>query len=229
MKKFLLFCFFIFLAGITFAQDIIVTTDSIRIEAKVLEVSGLEIKYKRMDNLEGPTYIMSTQMINSIIYANGTVYIFHNPSSNNTPLKSLESPSLITRIGEKYTYNGTVMKGDEYANFLMNNCHNAYLLYQSGYTIAYVGGVFLGAAIGAELGTLIGAAIVGGFNSYATTMMYCAGACAIISIPLTVIGYTKMHKSVDLFNTQCASQASRQQSYWSINANPYGIGIAFNF
>lgn len=182
-----------------------------------------------MDNLEGPTYIMSTQMTNSIIYANGTVYIFHNPSSNNTPLKSPENPSLITRMGEKYTYNGTVMKGDEYANFLMNNCHNAYLLYQSGYTIAYVGGVFLGAAIGAELGTLIGAAIVGGFNSYATTMMYCAGACAIISIPLAIIGYTKMHKSADIFNKQCASQVSRQQSYWSINTNSYGIGVAFNF
>lgn len=229
MKRLLLFCFFIILAGITFAQDIIVTTDSIRIEAKVLEVSGQEVKYKRLDNLEGPTFILSTQMINSIIYANGTVSVFHNASYNDTPSEASKNPPLITRIGEKYTYNGTVMKGDEYANFLMNNCYNAYQLYQSGQTIAYWGGVFLGVAIGTELGTLLSAAIVGGFTSYATTVMYFAGACAVISIPLAIIGYTKMHKSVDLFNTQCASQASRQQSYWSINANPYGIGIAFNF
>lgn len=50
-----------------------------------------------------------------------------------------------------------------------------------------------------------------------------------ISIPLAIIGYTKMHKSADIFNKQCASQVSRQQSYWSINTNSYGIGVAFNF
>jgi len=58
------------------AQDIIVTTDARKIEAKILEVSLTEIKYKEMDNLDGPTFILGTNNINSIIYANGKVVVY---------------------------------------------------------------------------------------------------------------------------------------------------------
>ena len=70
-----------FLAVHTLAQDIIVTNDSKKIEAKILEVSKTEIKYKELDNLEGPTFVLGVEDINSIIYANGKVVLYSEQQS----------------------------------------------------------------------------------------------------------------------------------------------------
>ena len=60
----------------TWAQDIIITTDAQKIEAKILEVSKSEIRYKEKDNLDGPTFILPTEDIVTIIYANGKVVLY---------------------------------------------------------------------------------------------------------------------------------------------------------
>ena len=82
MRKFLTTCLcFLFVSLSLFAQDIIITTDARKIEAKILEVSKTEIKYKELDNLEGPTFILAVEDINSIIYANGKVELYNNTQS----------------------------------------------------------------------------------------------------------------------------------------------------
>lgn len=63
------------------AQDIIVTTDAQKIEAKILEVSKTEIKYKEKNNLDGPTFVLETTEINSIIYSNGKVVLYNSKQS----------------------------------------------------------------------------------------------------------------------------------------------------
>lgn len=73
MKKFL-FVFAVFLlAGICSlaAQDLIVLKDGSMIEAKVLEISPTEIRYKRFDNLDGPTVVVPAADVHSIRYENG--------------------------------------------------------------------------------------------------------------------------------------------------------------
>lgn len=62
------------------AQDIIVTTDARKIEAKILEVSKSEIKYKEFDNIDGPTFILETAEISSITFSNGKVRLYNQPS-----------------------------------------------------------------------------------------------------------------------------------------------------
>ena len=59
------------------AVDVIVTNDAKKINAKILEVSQTEIKYKEADHIGGPTFTLSTAEINSIIYANGKVAVFN--------------------------------------------------------------------------------------------------------------------------------------------------------
>ena len=61
------------MALLTFAQDIIITSDAQKIEAKIMEVSKAEIKYKEWDNLEGPLFVMATSEISSVIYSNEKV------------------------------------------------------------------------------------------------------------------------------------------------------------
>lgn len=74
----------IILSLATYAQDIIVTTDARKIEAKIIEVSKSTIRYKESDNLEGPTFILGTDEISSVIYSNGKVVLYNQSSQEQT-------------------------------------------------------------------------------------------------------------------------------------------------
>jgi len=87
-----------FFVANTLAQDIIVTNDSKKIEAKILEVSKIEIKYKELDNLEGPTFVLGVEDINSIIYANGKVALYNN--------QQLAEKSVQTQTAQEATKQG---------------------------------------------------------------------------------------------------------------------------
>lgn len=64
-----------------YAQDIIVTTDAQKIEAKIIEVSKSAIRYKEPDNLDGPTFVLDTEDISTIIYSNGKVVSYNQPAA----------------------------------------------------------------------------------------------------------------------------------------------------
>lgn len=53
------------------AQDLIVKTDSTKVEAKVIEITPENVRYKRFSNPEGPTYVLPVVEIHYIRYANG--------------------------------------------------------------------------------------------------------------------------------------------------------------
>ena len=72
-------CFVVFTCA-CFAQDVIVTKDSKKIDAKVTEVNAGDIKYKRFDNPDGPTYTLSKSDIVTIVYQNGQVETFESAS-----------------------------------------------------------------------------------------------------------------------------------------------------
>ena len=72
------------------AQDIIVTKDAKKIEAKITEVSKSEIKYKEFDYQDGPTFTLSVEEINSIIYANGKVALYNQEKANGESPKAVQ-------------------------------------------------------------------------------------------------------------------------------------------
>ena len=59
-----------------FAQDVIVTSDAKRINAKVTEINAENVKYKLFEHQHGPTYTLPRGDIISIIYQNGEVETF---------------------------------------------------------------------------------------------------------------------------------------------------------
>lgn len=91
--KSLLVLALIMVASVTNAQDVIVTMDGQKIDAKILEVSKSEIKYKEKDYLDGPTFVLETAEISSIIYGNGKVvsYISKQEAAQE-PEKVVEEP-----------------------------------------------------------------------------------------------------------------------------------------
>jgi len=58
------------------AQDVIITKNAEKVEAKIVEISPTEIKYKKTNNLDGPTFILYTSDVQTIIYSNGDVQLF---------------------------------------------------------------------------------------------------------------------------------------------------------
>jgi hypothetical protein len=64
------------------AQDVIVLKSGDKIKSKVVEITPTEIKYKKFDNLEGPTIVILKSDASIIKYANGTEDVM---PSNNSP------------------------------------------------------------------------------------------------------------------------------------------------
>ena len=54
-----------------FAQDKIYRQNGKIVEAKIIEVSSSEIKYKEFSNPNGPIYVLETDRIKKIVYENG--------------------------------------------------------------------------------------------------------------------------------------------------------------
>ncbi len=59
-----------------FSQDVITKINGDEILAKVLEINPSDIKYKRFDNLQGPTYSIFKSDVFSIKYENGVKEMF---------------------------------------------------------------------------------------------------------------------------------------------------------
>jgi hypothetical protein len=68
------------------AQDVITKRDGIDIQAKIIEITPSEVKYKRYDNPEGPTYHILKGEVLMIRYENGTKDEFN---LNNKPDESI--------------------------------------------------------------------------------------------------------------------------------------------
>jgi hypothetical protein len=64
--------------------DEIIFRDGTESKAKVIEITPTEIKYKKCDNLEGPTYIAKKAEVFMIKYANGSREVFKETVADET-------------------------------------------------------------------------------------------------------------------------------------------------
>lgn len=74
--------------GNTFAQDTIFKRSSAIIVAKIIEISPTEIKYKKFDFLDGPTYIEMKSRVQMIHYANGMKETFEEVKAEKEEVKT---------------------------------------------------------------------------------------------------------------------------------------------
>ncbi|WP_026463268.1 hypothetical protein [Adhaeribacter aquaticus] len=110
MRKILLLFFFIFFSYAANAQDIIIKKNGDEIQAKVLEIEVNVVKYKRFDNLTGPTISVLKNELFMIKYENGTKETF---SKTQPPVGITEQPA----VQETIKLNGprvgfTIIGGD---------------------------------------------------------------------------------------------------------------------
>ncbi|SEI42359.1 hypothetical protein SAMN04487995_0599 [Dyadobacter koreensis] len=103
MKKLSLLTFvgLIFSQVALHAQDMINQKDGVQIKAKVLEVTVDEVKYKKFDFQDGPTYSKKKAELSGITYSNGEEEIFKVSDNRNKKMfiwgpstKKIELPKL---------------------------------------------------------------------------------------------------------------------------------------
>jgi hypothetical protein len=111
------------------AQDTLYTKELKKIEAKVIEITPDEIKYKKADNVNGPTYIEPKLNVTMIVYSNGVKEIIKSdPVSVNSKVNSNSNnyytpKNVSARIeiaGNQYRYNGDVYSEKKIQRLLMD-------------------------------------------------------------------------------------------------------------
>jgi hypothetical protein len=106
MKKIAIFIVFVFFfaCGIFSinAQDLVILKDGNIIEVKVIEITPTEIRYRRLNHLDGPIIVIPKDSVLSIRYENGMTEIINNSTVtgiyDNTHGQQPNSPSLIQNV-----------------------------------------------------------------------------------------------------------------------------------
>ena len=116
-KNLLLLIFATLLANIgnVKAQDTLYLKNGAKIGSKILEITPTEIKYKKFDNIEGPTYTTHGSDISLVKYKNGAIdtikveppaaVVTKTPSKPAEPKPADPNPA-ITPFGPVFKYNG---------------------------------------------------------------------------------------------------------------------------
>lgn len=129
MKK-LFFSFFITVLAVNaYAQDTIIKTSGDKVVAKITEITPAEIKYKRFDFQDGPSYIESKSSVKEIHFSNGMVevitapqqYVNTAPKTTNTVVGLMPPPQnkKIELWGSRFRYNGYYMHENELHTMLL--------------------------------------------------------------------------------------------------------------
>ncbi len=119
MKHLSIFLVFVLCCTFANAQDTIVKSNGDQISAKIIEVSSTEIKYKRFDFQDGPTFVESKSNIKLLKYSNGSKEVIETQQASNHG-KTVESntdyysgPAIqdnkISRQGNHFQYKGEVI------------------------------------------------------------------------------------------------------------------------
>ena len=240
MKKFAFLVVSLFAAVFSaFSDDIIITTESEKIDAVIETVSETEVHYKKASNPTGPTFIINTSKIASIIYANGEVQAFKKTDIETKTEPEQKTENNIAGLqmykadNNKYVYNDITMNENEYVSFLQMNCPIAYEQYKLGNRRVNNAKGLLTAGIFADIAGIIMTVLGADFNSKGliaggSVSMAVGTIFEIACIPTWIVGGRQRANAIDTFNSTCAGK-TQPQAYWSVNASQNGIGLAFHF
>ncbi|MCQ2235312.1 MAG: hypothetical protein MJZ24_11305 [Paludibacteraceae bacterium] len=257
MKQLLSILIGLFFAQCLFAQDIIMTKTSIRIEAQVVEISDGAVTYRLWGDDTNPVQTLAAEQVAFIIFVNGEVFTFENaqthpesPAEETTseaipewvdyeeqeiPITLKSGRTVMYRSGEPLgsVYNGFKFKGNEQMDFLRQTCPEAYQEVKLSNTCGIIGGIL--AMIG--LGTLCYEGIKYlGFSENENEELglkckWIGVGCMSIGITFAFNASHHLDKSVAIFNNKCASPQHGKMADASLafNISPVGGGLTLSF
>ena len=213
---------FIALTCACFAQDVIVTKDAKKINAKVTEVNVDNIKYKNFDNLEGPTYTLPKSDIVTILYQNGQVETFEtekpaNQAATSTPVPT---PTQTTAPMQSQRFSLSNMQKDDpilYQQYLSGRKQSGF-----GSVLLVAGGVMsIGGVVAVATGEVDNVVSIG------TAAVVTGGVCVTAGIPLVIIGGTKKNNALNAYRRKYTS--TQTVPHFQLNMQGNGLGLAYVF
>ena len=209
------------------AQDVIVTKDSKRINAKVTEVNVDNVRYKNFDNQDGPVYTLLKSDIDFIVYQNGRVETFKKES-----LKISEPAKASS--GEYYS----CLQKNEYdiLNEMKVNNRFLYQRYSSGMSMrsGAVTLILFGIlGTGGGIVTLVNDAKEAEKNNedllWRGPIITIAGLVFVSAgIPISIVGKAKKNNALKNYCQQSYSLQATSP-HFQMNVYPNRVGIAYVF
>lgn len=233
-----------------FCADVIITTKSEKLEVKIVEISSTEVKYKKINNLQGPTFVLNTNDINTIMYENGEVQVIehqaaqpqtqqvqqpygyqpnYNAGYNNaqrsyagTQGNTGNTSGMIIRNGSTYLYNGQPIVLQD---FLYQNSPIAYDYWRKNFVMECAGwGLLAGGSVFFITGWFLPIGVAGG-----ATIVALGGACLVSGVTMGCVGnIRRTQKVLDVYNLQCNNNRYSDIRF-DIKASQNGIGLAMSF
>ena len=248
MRKIITLAFAILCMISAFAADvdIIIKTNSEKIEALIQEVSDTEIRYKKANNPNGPMFVIKMDDVSTILYSNGEVQAVEHKAKIQQPspvyspygyqMPAVEA-GMMQRIGyNEYMIDGQRLKGKELVFFLNKNCPQAYDYYRKWNNCEVAGWSLFG--IGIALAVGIGTPC---FLSYVlepkegsaratagVAFMAAGGAMTMASIPLIACGNVYKRRVNQVYNSYCGRQQAFQPEL-RLTSGSNGLGLALSF
>lgn len=242
MKKILTLTFALLCMVSAFAAnvDIIIKTNSEKIEALIQEVSETEIKYKKANNPTGPIYIVNMSEIATILYANGDVQAVEHKAEPaqqqgtynfSYGFSTLPESEQLKYLGHnEYSINGKILKGRELDFFLKENCPKARVYYQKFETMEKVGWSFFAIGPAIFAAGIIYSYTIKSYDWEPGTYAICSvgGSILLTSIPLIACGNVYKKRVDKFYNTYCGKpQAFQPELRLTSGNNGLGLALAF--
>lgn len=174
--------------GMACAQDIITTKDGSDIQARILEVTNSEVKYKRFSNLEGPTFTISKSDILIIRYENGENEVFKESDNRQAPAQNrYNQPQHQSRNTPNNRYRQNAYGPNTDAEIWEGMRYKEYSsLYDARYYIAQPGDLYSPAWCGvASIIPGLGQAIAGEWGRAAGFFFSCLGLNSLYIVALS--------------------------------------------
>ena len=231
-------CFIVFTCA-CFAQDIIVTRDSKRIEAKVTEINVDVVRYKQFDNQDGPVYSLPKNDILTIVYQNGQVETFELATAtpnerNQTTFASTQTTQTPTQTTQA-PYQSTTrrLSTAETLSIMQTNYPALYSQYNSGRRLKSTGWALTGIGIGTfVLGVALGTdgSENGNIEQEDAGVVITAAGIILVAtgIPILAVGAGKRRRALNAFNNQYYSY-DQPTPQFQLNLYPNGMGLAYVF
>jgi len=253
MKRSLLsaVCFIAFTCA-CFAQDVIVTKDSKKIEAKVTEINVDHVKYKLFVHQDGPVYSILKSDVLTILYENGRVETFIPESSTSSqtvvqtasaPVQTApaSAPTPAQTAPVTVQSHGTVPSKEELKQRMALNAPHLYDRYVSA---SKMSGIGAGLTIGGIALAIIGTSVADKetVKEGGTTYVYLSGPGAglfavgivstIVGTPLWIVGGVKKKRTRNAYLQEFGYSVNvpvQPTPYLQLKAAPNGLGLAFVF
>ncbi|MCL2074768.1 MAG: hypothetical protein FWH18_12670 [Marinilabiliaceae bacterium] len=236
-KKITSLVIFITLLSATYAQDVIVTKDAKKINAKVTEVNIDNVRYINFDNLEGPVYTISKSDIHVIIYQNGLVDIFETENSENVEIATSQDKTITIAS----SHNEIIVNEDPFITkspkeLLVEMSANnpaLYASYLSANQKATNGGILIGlGAISTMLGigmfATADASNVGDRVLMGYTSLFMGEVFFGVGIPIRIVGVQRRNRILKNYSQEQNSAFSSDKQI-RFQLSPYKLGLAFVF